>query len=82
MQTFVVRVFRSESEGSAEDRFLRGVVDDIGAGSQTSFSDGAQLLRILGQAAPPSAVPAESPRPSQNLRQDRSRGHPLARRIP
>jgi len=71
VETFVVRLFRSAHEGRAEDRILRGVVDDIGAGSRTSFSDAEQLLRILGYAAPPSAGPAESPRASQHLRQDR-----------
>jgi hypothetical protein len=63
MQTFVVRLFRSEHEGPVEDRILRGIVDDIGAGSRTAFSDAAQLLRILGQAALPSSRPAEGASP-------------------
>jgi hypothetical protein len=64
VETFVVRLFRSAHEGRAEDPILRGVVEDIGAGSRTSFSDAEQLLRILGHAAPPSAGRAESPRQS------------------
>jgi hypothetical protein len=63
VQTFVVRVFRSEHDAPAEDGTLRGVVDDIGTGSRTSFGDAERLLRILGYAAPPPAGPAESPRP-------------------
>lgn len=79
MQTFVVRVFRSEHDGPAEDETLRGFVDDIETGLRTSFSDAERLLRILGHATP-SAQPAESPQPS--LRQDRPTSHPSARRTP
>jgi hypothetical protein len=80
VQTFVVRVFRSEHDGPAEDETLRGFVDDIGTGLRTSFSDAERLLRILGHAAPPSAPPAESPRPL--LREARPTSHPSTRRTP
>ena len=78
MQTFVVRVFRSEHDGPAEAGTLRGVVDDIETGSRTSFSDAERLLRILGHAASPPESTAASP----HLRQDRPTSHPSARRTP
>jgi len=59
MQTFVVRVFRSEHDASDEDRSLRGVVEDIRAASRTAFSDAAQLLAILGQSVAPSSAGAD-----------------------
>jgi hypothetical protein len=82
VQTFVVRVFRSEHDGPAEAGTLRGVVDDIETGSRTSFSDAERLLRILGHAAPPPAPPPESAAPSPHLRQDQPTSHPSARRTP
>jgi len=74
VQTFVVRVFRSEHRAPAEDESLRGVVDEIGTGSRTTFSDAAQLLRILRRAAPPEPPPAplepppETDRPATDTR--------------
>jgi hypothetical protein len=80
VQTFVVRVFRSEHEIAAGPRTLRGVVEDIGGGSRTAFSDAAQLLRILRQDAPP-------PGPAERAaliapRRERSASQPPARRTP
>lgn len=46
MDTFIVRVYRSEPDVLPEDG-LRGVVEEISAGSQVTFHDTRQLLAIL-----------------------------------
>jgi hypothetical protein len=78
VQTFVVRVFRSEHEIPAEPRPLRGLVEDIAAGSRTAFSDAAQLLAILGQDAPPPGRAGGAALIAG--RQERSTSQPPARR--
>jgi hypothetical protein len=79
VQTFVVRVFRSEQDRGGSQRGLCGVVDDIGAGSRTAFSDAAQLLSILARpGAPASAEDASDNGPSAQPTHARP---PTARRI-
>lgn len=47
METFVVRVYRTEQDGLPDDGRLRGVVEAIGSGSQATFHDIAELQSIL-----------------------------------
>jgi hypothetical protein len=50
MDTFVVRVYRSEEGTAPDDDRLRGVVEDISSGFHATFHDSDQLLAILRRA--------------------------------
>lgn len=66
MDTFVVRVYRSEREIPPDHESLRGVVEEISTGSQATFHDTEQLLSILyreGHEQPEMSPPrAQTPR--------------------
>jgi hypothetical protein len=47
MDTFVVRVYRSEPGHEFDTDRLRGVVDEIATGLQATFHDAGELLSIL-----------------------------------
>lgn len=82
MQTFVVRVFRSELESPSAGRILCGVVEDIGAGSRTAFSHAGELLRILGHDAQLTPSDPADGVSSEGLRRGSSTSHPFPRRSP
>ncbi len=50
MDTFVVRVYRSEQGNLPDDASIRGVVEEISSGFQATFHDARELLAILGRA--------------------------------
>ena len=53
MDTFVVRVYRSEQDSHADSDRLRGVVEEVSTGSQATFRDTTQLLAILHHHSQP-----------------------------
>jgi len=49
MDTFVVRVYRSEWDSVPEDGRLRGVVEEVATGLEATFHDTRELLSILSR---------------------------------
>lgn len=60
MRTFVLRI-RPGSKRDADPSGLRGVVDDVTAGTRTTFMSDAELLRTLHDAAEEPETPQEEP---------------------
>jgi hypothetical protein len=51
MDTFVVRVYRSVQDTTADDEPLRGVVDEVSSGIKATFHDATELMAILQRSA-------------------------------
>ena len=47
MDTFVVRVYRSEWDRLRDEACVRGVVEEVATGFQATFHDADELLAIL-----------------------------------
>ena len=50
MQTFVVRVWVEPAEGTNAPGTLHGVVEHVGSGGSTTFTDDGELLTFLHEA--------------------------------
>jgi hypothetical protein len=51
MQTFVVRVWVGSAPPTKEDEALRGVVEHVGSGGSTTFTDIEELVAFLHEAS-------------------------------